>query len=77
MFLKYDESRRVDKHRFLDFEKYFYDSQNNKGNTQTVELKVRAVIKIIEKDPDTGKPIGKPKIHTIEKFIEAHRLWWR
>ena len=46
-----------------------------KENTQIVELKFRAVIKIIEKDPDTGKPIGKPKIHTIEKFIEAQTVY--
>ena len=75
MLLKFNEVRRVDKHRILDFEEYFYDSQNNKENTQIVELKFRAVIKIIEKDPATGEQIGEPKIHTIEKFIEAQTVY--
>ena len=51
--------------------------KKNKENAQIVELNFRAAIKTIEKHPDTGKPIGKPKIHTIEKFIEAETLWWR
>ena len=33
------------------------------------------MIKFIEKAPDTGKPVGKPKIHTIEKFIEAQTVY--
>ena len=61
----------------IDFyisKKFLHDSPN-KENAQIVELKFRAVVKTIGKDPDTGKPIGKPKIHTIEKFIEAQTVY--
>ena len=38
-------------------------------------MKLRAAIEIIEKDTDTGEQIGKPKIHTIEKFIETQTVY--
>ena len=70
VLLKFNEFRRVDKDRFLDFEFEYRYSQTNKENTQIVELKFIAVIESIEIDPDTGKQIGGARIHTIEKFIE-------
>ena len=39
----------------LGISKKTFVIQNNKENTQIVELKFRAVIKITEKDPDTSK----------------------
>ena len=84
MLLKFDKSDRVEEIRvedsgyvkpvFSDFIKDFEDSQKLK-NTQFVELKYKAAVKIIEKDPDTGKPIGKPKTRTIERFIEAQTVY--
>ena len=75
MCSKFNEYRRVDKHRFLDFEPEYRYSQINKESAQTAELKLRAVIESIETDPDTGEQIGDAKIHTIEKCTEAETVY--
>ena len=49
-----------------------------KENAQFVELKYRVVVKIIEKDPDTGEPIGDPIRNTNNRVYSSRkRLWWR
>ena len=84
MLLKFDKSGRVEETRvedsgyvkpvFNDFIKDFGDSQTNKENIHFVELKYKVVVKIIEKDPDTGEPIGDPITQTTEGFIQAETI---
>ena len=46
-----------------------------KENAHFVELKYSVVVKIIEKDPDTGEPIGDPITQTTEGFIQAETIY--
>ena len=75
VLLKLNKPRRVERNRFSDFDKDFYDSQNNKENAQIAKLKFRVVTSILEMDPDTGEKIGDTKIHTTEVFIEAETVY--
>ena len=75
VLLKFDKHRRVERNRFFDFEKDFYDSQKNKENAQIAELKFRAVTYILKIDSNTGEMIGDTKIHITEVLIEAQTVY--
>ena len=75
VLFKFDVHKNLDTTKSKDSEKDFEASQKNEENAQTVELKFRVEIEIIERDPDTGEPIGDAKKQTIEKFIEAQTVY--
>ena len=75
VLLKFDKDRRVERNRFLDFEKDFYDSQIDKENTHIAELKFRVVTYISKRYLDTGEKIGDTKIEITEVLLEAETVY--